>query len=403
MNPSQTPVFDQYWSLSDTKDFLEGYAASPKDNRGPDYHAWVKNTFSPLMDRLHDAVGNYLVALGRAGRLGPLPDLEGTSVRWFHNWERLRTGSLDAFDARDMGIARGAFTRLAGGSRQAGDPDALHQDIVAFVSAGCFADYEIADLSECALTGEKFSIQMENWQPTVGRIMKVPGAAFGIDFVPLKGGEFKSPGIEHAVVSFPSGVVLIDDWFRIPEFQQAVERAKGEGRFNINALAGRAQQTKCYAEKLGFVSVSVGNSVPSVVMQDGAIKVGRLRWNDELDDYEVPKGNRLGLVCTDLWWASMIDKEVLTKIVAQTCSMDQAQKKVEGLIKERAGTMMTTHLPPGDYHLYFSGDESVFKQLFNSPDMSMDEFVDPMLALSPTPLSLSPPAPKPRKKRTKPV
>lgn len=70
--------------------------------------------------------------------------------------------------------------------------------------------------------------------------------------------------------------------------------------FDINTIAGKAQETACYA-KYGLANIYIGNSCPSVfINSDGLPCVGYVHDKDI-------NSTILGYICTDLWWFSAMD------------------------------------------------------------------------------------------------
>lgn len=111
-------------------------------------------------------------------------------------------------------------------------------------------------------------------------------------------------------LNVPSGKIVMDDdlrqWFPT------------DAEFDINKTLGIHLQILDYA-KAGFACGFVGNSCPAVFKTGDKFTVGN--WLDEIhkpgsdpDDYdyienpdECPWGEKVGSICTDLWWYSIAD------------------------------------------------------------------------------------------------
>jgi hypothetical protein len=115
--------------------------------------------------------------------------------------------------------------------------------------------------------------------------------------------------VQETRVVLKTGNLLVNDWFRIPEFTEAVEK-----RFPLNARKGREDQTHYYAEKFGFVSVGVGNSCAGVYQDGNMILLGH---HDEEETPAPANLTDVGSVCTDLWAATFVEYETLVEIVTR--------------------------------------------------------------------------------------
>lgn len=84
-----------------------------------------------------------------------------------------------------------------------------------------------------------------------------------------------------------------------------------QARFDINTTKGIIETMDHYA-KQGMLHGFVGNSCPGVYLHsDGYINIG---CDHNIETYEpiIPEGfKKLTSICTDLWWYSIVDVEVL--------------------------------------------------------------------------------------------
>lgn len=71
-------------------------------------------------------------------------------------------------------------------------------------------------------------------------------------------------------------------------------------RMDVNTLQGRKRQT-IEAAGAGLVMISVGNTCPSVIRSGSGFEIG----------IGFPKEQRLGSICTDLWWYCAMDWDFL--------------------------------------------------------------------------------------------
>ena len=118
--------------------------------------------------------------------------------------------------------------------------------------------------------------------------------------------------------------------------------------FNVNATVGTIRTMKHYAEQKmlhGFV----GNSCPGLYLnrEQGLIHIGA-DYDQETDETILPAGfdpESIAWVCTDLWWYSIVDLEVLKERVPGFKEKDPEKWSEGGLtvVEIPAGTWKLTH------------------------------------------------------------
>ena len=377
--------FSQAWTLEDTKAYMALQATRPKDHTQPEYQAWIETQYRPMSERLVRAVGGHLLHLAKLGALVVPDHTEDVETTWLRYWRALVVDHKVDYPAGIFsGFRSGITMELRIFSDDNPQIEDIHARLVSLVDTGSF-DEVWCDTQECQRHGQRISLRLTNWRPEMGTIDRKAGP--DAPFVPLVAGQFGPRTVHHTTIPVPSGELLINDWFRIDAFSRAC-RALDEDKMSINIHAGCVQQTLRYAQELGFAHVMVGNSVPSVVARDGRIDIGHY---DE-DEEGGMDGDHLGNVCTDLWWTTIIDKQVLLDICATAMPREQALQEIDAFLAQYDHTVMTTQVPPGTYHLYFSGDTETFAEKFDSPDADMSAFEKPMFILSPVPLNLAKPA-----------
>ena len=147
-------------------------------------------------------------------------------------------------------------------------------------------------------------------------------------------------------INFPTGKIMINDWFRDNDgkFSEAVDNSEAE--YCINYSAGIIESIRHFSENENFVSVNVGNSCPSIYLFDDLIVVGE--YCEAADDY------RVGGVCTDLWNATLIDEDTYRSKLGK---VGVGSDKVEELLKYQREyhTTVNIEIEPGEWELsYFS-------------------------------------------------
>lgn len=96
--------------------------------------------------------------------------------------------------------------------------------------------------------------------------------------------------------------------------------------FNVGLTSGLKRCTEAYARQ-GCIHVFVGNTCPSVRLLDsGTLTVGRAR----------SPGRQVGSVCTDLWWVSAADHDLI-------------KQRAAALKEEMPGDLFVVDVAPGTY------------------------------------------------------
>ena len=257
--------------------------------------------------------------------------------------------------------------------RPAPSAEEVHDYFCQTVANGTFSLRDM-EREQCQTSGLHLTPLLKDWVPKMILL-----DAEAKKYRSLEENDIASPQIQHATIPVPSGKLLVSDWFRNDAFTELFEQAK-EGIHSIGNVAAREELTQRIAQQLGVAHVYVGNSCPNVVADEQGVRVGSLA--DDQQSMDTPS------VCTDLWWTTMVDKQVLTDLLAKTMPRDQAATQVEQLIANQASDVIELDMAPGTYHLYFSGEPALFKKLFNHDGVDWDGFESPMLVM--TPKSLSP-------------
>jgi hypothetical protein len=331
------------------------------------------------------AVIGFLKQLREDGKLERIANAEGRAFYFLNAWNGWFDNSEDFQEYPDhtfRAIAnqfdhRAIFRPVYQGRKdiEAGaDPEtvwkAAYAQVIETMNKGDFPYWDSSGSITCTRTDEHLALDIEGWKITLGGYDK------NYDFVPFSAPAQEIGIVEHAF-EVKTGNLLIADWFRIDEFSKAVDDYDGP---SINSEKGRIMQALHYAEKHGFLSVSVGNTCPRVFSVDGTLVIGRC------DDDEVEDAS-LGMVCTDLWWATIIERERLVEIVAQSVDSEKAEQLVADYLAEH-DLITEVKVEPGTYHLYFDGDRGEFHNKFHSDDLDLGE-IEPMFVLSNRKLELS--------------
>ncbi len=133
-------------------------------------------------------------------------------------------------------------------------------------------------------------------------------------------------------IDFPTGEIVFGDW--PAHFSEAKSEGlfDAEGKnFEINYLKGQRQTTDCYSHQQIFHH-SVGNTCPALFYNHmtQAISIGGGTYDEETDENVPPKGYQdLGYFCTDLWWATMIDKKYYDLLMSKLSKDKKDDSEIE--------------------------------------------------------------------------
>lgn len=190
-------------------------------------------------------------------------------------------------------------------------------------------------LTKCPYCAERISFSFDGENLSVSTVCPYPG------------------GMENVSVelNIPSGkMVFANDlrrWFRII------------GDFDVNNDIGVKLTTEAY-EKVGMAHGFVGNSCPSVYKVDGRTLTISGTPSDEyydeetdeelpalkeLYDSQLPAGEAVGGICTDLWWYSVVDFDDFR---ARFLDMAGSEESFDAYIKDRCDVI---NVDPGVYQV----------------------------------------------------
>lgn len=154
-------------------------------------------------------------------------------------------------------------------------------------------------------------------------------------------------------IHFPTGeVVYADSPDRFGEAKESGLLPNVDDVSNINKLSNMYEWTRRYAAA-NIAFVFVGNTCPSVLTKpNGDIQIGGRGENTE----DAPEAwNKEGYICTDLWWATLLDKQYYDEIIAKLPA-----KRKKGFIEKEYKSFKVR---PGTYR-------------FTIPDPSLVEDMD---------------------------
>lgn len=163
-------------------------------------------------------------------------------------------------------------------------------------------------------------------------------------------------------IAFPTGEIICKD--SIP-YMADILKDINDATLTLNSNLGLQQRTLAYANKDIF-HVFVGNSCPDVFKKDNLLVVGHSDDNEngncscgreECDcDYEeyppVEDAIKIADICTDLWWATIVDVAIYEKLLIDHYGIEQAKAYMEEI------NTIETNIKPGIYKCtYFRNDD----------------------------------------------
>lgn len=153
-------------------------------------------------------------------------------------------------------------------------------------------------------------------------------------------------------INFPTGVLLCMD--KLPFSTNMLNDLNS--KYSLNSKLGIKETTLNYASKDIF-HVFVGNSCPSVFKKDNLIAVGHSGDNENQsclcgaedcdceyqEYYPIEDSEKISTICTDLWWTSIVDIEVYSKLLIDYFGEEKAQAFIKEL------KPIETRITPGVY------------------------------------------------------
>ena len=103
-------------------------------------------------------------------------------------------------------------------------------------------------------------------------------------------------------INIPSGKIVFGN-----DFRDLVALNALNDSYNVNSNFEQKRYTEDNADA-GLVLICVGNTCPSVFRKDDTLLVMNAGYDEETDDEkEISSCEKLGGICTDLWWYSAMD------------------------------------------------------------------------------------------------
>lgn len=339
--------FSDFYKIDDISAMLAHEKTDPKDNNwnSPKYKEYMVG-YKIHREVLREAIGKYMTTMRDADALTPVEFTKDRGHSWANAWNRFIVNNEAEKFPCDLSIIVEPICSALHMSffhKDKSSPKESLSNLNDIMSKGAFESWALGTSHECDVIGVRLIMDIqEGWRPRLGTLDHSKNS---YTFNPLTQ-DVPDPQVLVHQIPAPTGEMLITDWFRFKNnlFTELVKTDAPED--SINTSIGCAKLTEHYAKNFGFMSIFVGNTCPAIVKRDDHVLIGCVdedayegydddNYPDELPADAVPvlKGKIIDRVCTDLWWATMIDKEVLITLLATKSNRIEAEKQVDDYLK----------------------------------------------------------------------
>ena len=349
--PVQPLSFELAWPIEAEQRYQEAEALFDIDMAGG------RRQLDEVQGQEALAVGQHILNLARTQGLAMPPCAEHVQANWLYYWKKAANQEpMEQSEVIQLGqpVAYALRYSVAMDKRPA---EEKHAKLINLMETGDFPQF-ITTTVHCHASGQDLRVDFKGWTPTLMKFDRTTRK-----HVSLEDGDIVPSTTWHAPLSFPSGRILVADWFRHDTFTKACAPVR-----DANQLSGDqecAKLTREMARELNILHVEVGNTTTSLAVLDGGI----LGYGEHDEDDMTLK--ETGSVCNDLWWTTMVDEEILRKILSREHDEGSVDKIIESFLNEGACRL---DVPPGTYHLYYSGRTTTFKNTYDQEFVADDDF-----------------------------
>lgn len=311
----------------------------------------------PHLSDIKAALSHFLLAKRDAGEISPVRgsvSLRGGHIECAFDAFLRKTGPTPnspgmLVDVLAFLMANRVFPSSVSPASTAGPSfkDVCHLIDNGMLSARDLAASHIYSGSDCPLTGEKLILDLNGWEPQLMKRVVLSHASSDnrsrIQYEPA--GPGPAPEVVTLKIPTPSRRLLVADWFRIDVFTQLVKEI--EPSVSLNSDAGVLARMRAL-ESLGVGTFFVGNTSPGVFQVGDQLVVSG--YSDGPGGFAPAKAK--ASICTDLWWVTMVDVDVLKGLVARKVDQEEASRAVDDYIKncgqapiDVSGPEMYVHAP----------------------------------------------------------
>lgn len=382
--------FELSWSIEQSESLFLLLQKEPASG-APNDKEWVKR-YEQRCDSFARAVGQHILFLGSEGRIHPAPHTENVDSNWKYYWDMACDPyKHDQFNSAHVQLLSIVFStvfhdlcyavsRPKEGRPAPSDYQAFHAHLKHRVEEGTLGPKEVFS-DECHYTGHNFQVLLNHWQPTyyMPKVGLNPGQALTAETIP-------PPSLQHASIPVPSGEMLGFGSLAHPAFREALEKAKQKGKVrSVNSTVGRERRTHAMAE-VGMVELMCSDGSIELCMGENGVRAGTVLSS------EAKKKLSPHRLSVDSSWVYLVDRQVLTGLLAENGLGNHSADWLEGWLEEQGENVVQFQLEPGVHHLYFAGDARYFQETIQDKSIEFEEGFAPSFVLSSSEL-----APRPRR------
>lgn len=347
----------------------------------PAVKAWYTDSHDNWHKHCDVPIESFIREVVESGVLKPISNQSGRDNYVSAQWERLLGGVYEPESLLSKTYYKFLYQALTIARYQTDRSlDRQYDDLITLVDSGTI-EWSLTDISsDCDRTGQHMWLDILNWEPRWGAM----DASRNFQVLsPLPADD----NLRTIEVSFPSGRLLTNDWFRVDGFNEIVESSEW---ISINTSFGQIRQTEHYASNHNFVNIFAGDMGVHPFSKDDDEVTSYLvfnrgdgtTWDSETDEETEYEGDGFdhGSICTDLWAASVIDYEVLVSMLTPTHG-SQSRAVVDAWIAdEMYGPEITVE--PGRYLCRYSPNYTDFVDVAKEKGFDVFSLDEPIFTLT---------------------
>lgn len=320
-------------------------------------------------------IHNFLQDYNKEYGLLPIENGVGHSVNLSYFWDNFRENNINKkgytkeenikFDSRELGqlLSKELFFPFYINEKDIISEEFWQERYTTLanqLNEGNFEHFRLPDSCYCFECGANFKLELKNWQPQLLEMVLVHEDQDWwknkYEYNPAP--ECAVPHIVNLEVEFPSGNLLVTDWFRMEEFTNTVDlKGAFDDKYDVNCALGRIEQSTHYAKDFNFISTP-GGGMPNIFKNGNSIIVGN--YDEEDNSSEVKKFKKSykksGRVDCMLRAVTIIDSDQLIKILSINSDTDTATQLLDSYMKKNKDEIKKLTVTPGTYIFEFSGD-----------------------------------------------
>lgn len=370
--------FNQYFTLEQFKEIYT-YQNSPKEIDDE----WRKNHDKLMNQGILPALDNFLKDYNKEVGLRKITNETGHRTNFGHFWNNyIDQNKKEIYEGEylrelDTFIHKTLFYTVYHSGAEPATEVAIQDKYTKFtdtVNSGNFEKFNMSDSHYCFGCGENFCMEVKGWQPQF--IKRSLDYNHKLQYTVAEPCAVE-PIIELSV-NFSSGRLLLSDWFRIPQFTNAVD---DNHKNDVNSSLGRINLTKYHAENFNFIAAPSSGS-PYIFQQGDKLVFAQV--DEDKPSFKKFTSNYTdhGRINSGLRAITIIDEDQLLAIMTKQLGEEDAKKALENYLEENDYEITRVTVTPGTYQFKFSGDCYKFKENLIATGNKEDKFpkaIEPFL------------------------